>query len=78
MKKKNKMLWTQKKKNAKQKKKMKCIQGYLDRSRGVENLSRRSQPRWIENLSSIYQGDGNFLDGSKICQKAIEIAIKKS
>ena len=49
------------KKNAKQRK-MKCMQGYLDRSRGVENLSRRSQPRWIEKLSSIYQGDRNFLD----------------
>ena len=37
------------KKNAKQRK-MKCMQGYLNRSRGVENLSRRSQPQWIEKL----------------------------
>ena len=33
--------------------KMKCMQGYLDWSRGVENLSRRSQPWWIEKLSRL-------------------------
>ena len=51
------------KKNAKQRK-MKCMQGHLDQSRGVENLSRRSQPQWIENLSRNYRGDRKFLDWS--------------
>ena len=54
---------TKEKKNAKQRK-MKCMQGYLDRSRGVENLLRRSQPRWIEKLLRIHRGDRNFLDQS--------------
>ena len=53
-----------------------CMQEDLDWSRGIKMLS--SQPRWIKKLSRSYRGDKNFLDGSRSCQKAIEIAIKRS
>ena len=52
-----------------------CMQEDLNQSRDVEMLS--SQPRWIENLSRIYQLDRKFLDGSRICREAIENAIKR-
>ena len=38
----------------------------------VEQLSSRSQPRWIENLSRIYRPSRKFLYGSGIYQEAIE------
>ena len=39
----------------------------------IEHLSSiQKLPRWIENLSSIYQVYRNFFDGSKICWEAIE------
>ena len=38
-----------------------CKQEDLDRSRGVELLTRR--PRWIEQLLSSYRGDKNILNG---------------
>ena len=38
----------------------------------VEFLTSRSQPRWIENLSRIYQLDRNFLDGSRIYQDKVQ------
>ena len=44
----------------------KCVQKKknLDGSRGVEILSSRSQPRLIDQLLSIYQGDRKLLNGS--------------
>ena len=44
----------------------------------VENLSRRSQPRWIENLSRIYHPDRKFLDGSKKLSRFYQEEIQKS
>ena len=38
----------------------------------VENLSTTKSPRWIEKLSRSYWPDRNFLDGSRICRKAIK------
>ena len=52
-----------------------CMQEDLDRSRGVEMLS--SQPRWIEQLSSIYRADRKCLDGSRISRETIETKSKK-
>ena len=53
-----------------------CMQENLDGSKGVKQLS--SRPRWIEQLSKSDRRDKNFLDGSRSCQEAIEIAIKRS
>ena len=47
-------------------------------SRQIEKLSSKSQPRWIENLSRIYQPNRKFLNGSRICRAAIEIESKES
>ena len=46
-------------------------------SRQIEKLSSRSQPRWIEKLSSIYRADRRFLNGLRICWEAIKNAIKR-
>ena len=59
-------------------KKMKCMQGYFNRSRGVENLLRRSKPWWIEKLSSICRAYRNFLNGSRFCRETIKNAMKRS
>ena len=46
---------TKEKKNAKQRKKRNACKGIsIDRG-SVKNLSRRSQPRWIENLSARHK-----------------------
>ena len=34
-------------------------------------------PRWIEQLSRIYRPNRNFLNGSRICRKAIETNSRK-
>ena len=44
----------------------------------IEQLSSRSQPRWIDQLLSIYRADRKFLDGLTIYREAIENAIKKT
>ena len=59
-------------------KKMKCMQGYINRLRGVENLLRRSKPWWIEKLSSICRAYRNFLNGSRFCRETIKNAMKRS
>ena len=49
----------------------------IDRG-GVENISRRSQPRWIENLSRIYRPDRKFLDGLKKPSRFYQQELQKS
>jgi len=44
---------------------------------GLKNLSRRSQPRWIENLSRIYQLDKNSLNGLRSYWESIETKSRK-
>ena len=44
----------------------------IDRG-GVENLSRRSQPRWIENLSRMCWADKEH----KILARWIDLSVKK-
>ena len=65
------------KKDAKHVKNDVCKRISIDRE-AVEWLSNRSQPRWIDQLSSIYRADRKFLDGSRICQESIKNAIKRS
>ena len=48
-----------------------CKKVLIDRE-VVEFLMSRSQPRWIENLSRIYQLDRNFLDGSRIYRDKVQ------
>ena len=48
------------------------------KAQSTEQLSSRSQPRWIENLSRIYQPDRKFLDGSRIYLAGIEIESQES
>ena len=43
----------------------------------VEKLLSKSKPRWIKQLSSIYQADRKFLNGSRICQEAVELDKKQ-
>ena len=44
------------------------------KAQSTEQLSSRSQPRWIENLSRIYRPDRKFLNRDKV-QKARWIKI---
>ena len=46
-------------------------------SRCYQELSTAKRPRWIELLLSIYRVDRKFLDGSRICQEAIETNSQK-
>ena len=66
------MLWMTRK-NFKTKKKWNACKGIsIDRG-GVENLSRRSQPRWIENLSRMCWADKEH----KILARWIDLSVKK-
>ena len=42
-----------------------CMQENLNGLRSAEMLSSRSQPWWIDQLSSTYRVDIKFLDGSR-------------
>ena len=44
----------------------------------IQRCSQQKEARWIDELSSIYREDRNFLDESKSYWKAIEVAIKGS
>ena len=44
----------------------------------IEQLLSRSQPQRIEQLSSIYQVDIKFLEGSRIYREAIKTRSKKA
>ena len=55
-----------------------CMQENLDRLRGVEILSSRSQPQSIDQLSRSYQEVRSFLDRSTQLSKGVEIVIKNS
>ena len=43
----------------------------------IQRCPQQKQAQWIEELSSIYQGDRNFLDESRSYRETIEIAIKR-
>ena len=65
------------KQDAKHVKNNACKRISTDRE-AVEQLSSKSQPQWIKQLSSIYREDRKFLDGQRIYREAIDIAIKKA
>ena len=44
----------------------------------IQRCPQQKQARWIEELSSSYWGDKNFLDGLRSYWEAVEIAIKGS
>ena len=54
-----------------------CKDILFDRG-GVENLSRRSQPQWIENLSRIYRPDRKFLMDREAVEKLSRQSPKSS
>ena len=71
------MLWTQwkkkKKKKIQNKEKRNACKGISVDREGVKNLSRRSKPRWIENLSRICQIDKDH----KILARSIDLSVEK-
>ena len=62
-----------KKKKFQNKEKRNACKGISVDREGVENLSRRSKPRWIENLSRICQIDKDH----KILARWIDLSVEK-
>ena len=49
----------------------------MELSRSYREVSIANWPWWIEKLSSIYQANRNFLNGSRSCQEGIETNSQK-
>ena len=62
-----------KKKKIQNKEKRNACKGISVDRGGVENLSRRSKPQWIENLSRICQTDKEH----KILARSIDLSVEK-